>query len=361
LPRPFEPDVLPEFVLLPPEALLVPAPPRDLLAEEPELADTLLRTPDALLVEELPPPEEALPPLAATLERVDFDAEAKPLLAVPPLDELLFEAELRPEEDLLALPLDDVLLDEEPPREEEDPPLVDAPLDEDLDAPPLADDPLDDEDLDAPPLEEVLLEDDLDAPPLEDVLLDDVLDAPLEDDLDAPPLDADFFEAVLLEDVPLDDDLDAPPLEAVLLDVVFLDAPPLDVDFEAPPLEDVLLDDDLDAPPLFEVVLRPAEDLFDAEELLLPLVEALPPLAATLERVRLLADANPLLAEDDFLEAPFEDDFFVAPFELLLEELPREEELRPLDELLEEDLLPELLLAAFFVAFAMLMGFVRVN
>lgn len=121
-------------------------------------------------------------------------------------------------------------------------------------------------------------------------------------------------------------------------------------------------------------MLRPPEARFEDVEPLLP------PLAATLERVVLLAEANPLLADlfdevffvapfdEVFLVAPFDADFFVAPFELLLEEEPPldeelllEEELRPPDELFDEDLLPELLLAAFFVAFAMLMGFVRVN
>jgi hypothetical protein len=302
------------------------------------------------------PPEDAALPLLAALLLVDLLAEAIPRPDDPFEEDApeLFLPAVDPEEaprpDLLAL-----LEEEEPPLNEEEL-LLEAGR------------PLEDEELrlvEAPPLEDFVappLEDDLVAPPLEDLPLEAVFPAFEEDFAALRPVD------VLRE-------------AALLVDVLFEEAPPLDALFLA-------------------AVPRP-----EVLRLLLPEEEA-PPFLATLVRVVLLADANPLLAEDfdadpleaadlleaDFLGAAFLGAAFFAAvfldvdlepaFEAVLEEDPRDDfdealepprpaddrllEAAPLRPDLEADLevdlpparLPAVLEAVFLDDFAMLMGLI---
>jgi hypothetical protein len=425
LPRPSRPEpalpwvdtrLPPSLLRRPPDALLVPAPPREgLEVVPPEVPLPVLEVPFE------PPPFEAAPPLAATLFLVAVPADARPRL-----DELLLEAEvppLRVAEEPLRLAELPLLAVARPPaalRDAEEPLLADdfealreaPPLEALLEPPPLEA---------APPLAATLFlvavladaRPRLDEPPFEAVLRppEELLELPpleaedLEAPLEVPPLEA-FLEpllfeaelrppAELLEPPPLEA---APPLAATLFLVALLadarprlDEPLLEAedpprDAEDPPRED----EDFDAPPL-----REAEEPLEAEDLEAPLEP--PPLAATLFLVALLADARPL--EEDPLEAlpllavlrppeellealldalprealPLEadDPLLDAEEELLEEEPPRlEDELLLADFLeaaLEEELPPALLLpaflaAAFLVDVAIFNGFcVRVN
>lgn len=283
------------------------------------------RLPPELLRLLLPPPD-ARPPLLATLCFVDLEADANPRLAVP------LEP---PEEDLLLvalLPLDAELPDELLDLLAE---LLVAVL---LELPPRA----------APPrLAADLLLDalaDFEEPPRLAVALLEALAAflagalrltaaflllPLEEELlETPPLAAAFLAGaerlvaallrpavavrlLLLAAFDLEDLLAEAALRPELFDALLADAPFEDFEERA---GDALLLRELAAfePPLAPAVLR-AED---------------PPLAAPLEGFE---DFEDLLR----LAADFEEELF------------------------DEDLPPEDLLADFLVAFAMLMGFVR--
>ena len=248
---------------------------------------------------------------------------------------------------------DDPLLDDdEPLLRDADDPLLDEPLLDEDD--PLLDDPLlDDEpplrDEDEPPLEEALFEDE---PPLDadDPLLEEPprdAEEPLLDDplLDEPPL---RDEDELLFDAPerLPPPEERPPFAATLSRVDLLaDAKPrLEVPF------DPLLEDELP----FEPELRPDELLLELRAF--ALFEDPPRDDALLRELALLDP--PLRDEDDPLfEDPLREDdpLFDEPLFEDLEEPPRLDD--PFEELFDEDLLPEDLLADFLVAFAMFNGF----
>jgi hypothetical protein len=339
----------PSLLLRPPEAPLVPAPPREaaevvppevplpvlvVAVVRPKLLPLLLAD-DPLRTAELPPLLEACPPFLATAVRVVLLADAKPR---PPDEDLLIDLAEDLELELLfvaelpaPLVVDLAVLLLAPPL------LVD--LADDL-APPrlallllLADDP-------------PRLPDDLAALLLLLLLLvaldfeadlELLLEAPLllellllvDFDVLRPPEDFDA-ELLLLRDADLPALLFAafPEERLLLLEVDFLGAAFFAADFEL--LLEALFEPDFEAP-------------FLAAPLLAALPRFDPPLLAL------------LLFED--LEAPFEEDFDVpleADLELLLEAVPRE------DAPLEADLPPladlpaDFFVAAFLVAFAMI-------
>ncbi|MDQ6609725.1 MAG: hypothetical protein M3Y85_07885 [Bacteroidota bacterium] len=243
-------------------------------------------------------------------------ADAKPFdeadFEAPPLDEAelprLADELLRDDED----PFDAPLLVLEFPLDEEDP-LIEERF------------PPEDEESLLNPVELRFVAD-LEAPPF-DELLEDV------------PFDDDFF--VALRPAPFDAKLrrpDDPELpreeedldEELLPEALFLPAIFLEATFDEPPRpEDDLEVALLDVPPL-------------EEEPFLEALLLLPPRLAPFE----LDDLDAPLDEAPRPEDDFEELFLEAPFlEALFEEL------RP------EDLLAPFFAAAFFVAFAMLMGF----